>query len=379
MPLQGAKSLEDFVAAGYKKCVIVGFCQTSRELAPYEDGSYVIIGLNRGAIFMPRADVWYDMHGMHIIGSQDRRPGRHVDFLRQFKGPVYVHQRFDDLADNQVAYPLKRIADDIGRNIFRIGKADKKGVMVDTTSMRDVTGEPYLASSIAYELAHAIVAGFGEIHLYGVDLNTDAEYAWQKPGVEHLLGLAAGRGIKVVLPDNCPLLKGTLYGRGFMSERGEVMSYDQLAARAKTLQAEGTAIQQEIAKINGAMTELDFLQSQLIPGIDHERLDDRKKQMQQASAQLAGRFQQVSGSLKETAYWLHQTMQGQQPDEAIQQILAKETAQLTEGPETDLDQLQSVDPKADTYVPTFRESPVTFGGQDITVAFAATPELVLSP
>ncbi len=63
----------------------------------------------------------------------------------------------------------------------------------------------YFTSSIDYMIALAIYTGAKEIGLYGVD-NCN-EYAHQEANTAYWLGFAEGRGIKVSLPDSCPLLK----------------------------------------------------------------------------------------------------------------------------------------------------------------------------
>ena len=356
--------------SGKTKVAIVGFCDSSRAAAPYENPEFEIWGLNRGYIFMPRADRWFDMHSADIINAQERRPGQHVGFLTAFRGPVYVHQRFEFLGANQVIYPLQAIAADLGPWVWRIGprsgpctaascataehKPSSGGAGNDVVGCgctchrdlveRDTSNEPYLSSSIAYEIALAIYEGFSEIHLYGVDLNTESEYAWQKPGVEFLLGVAAGRGIRVVLPENCPLLKGTLYGRGFLSERGEHMSYEQLSNRLKALQHDQAALERDINEITGAHRELvGYVMPQMPPGVDQESVDKRRQQMERLMAELRGKHAGVMGAIRETAYWLHQTMAGQEPREAIAQ-LASLLPRADDGPESDLDLLQSIDP-----------------------------------
>jgi hypothetical protein len=207
--------------------------------------------------------------------------------------------------------------------------------------------EPYLSSSIALEIAMAIHEGFSEIHLYGVDLNTDAEYAWQKPGVEYMLGVAVGRGIKIVLPDNCPLLAGTIYGRGYLSPQGEQMSYDQLEQRFKSLQKQSTGAQIELARLQGAHAELTQMIEQMVPGLDHELMEQRLKLIDKNVQQIAMQGQNITGALKETLHWMHQTPAGQQPKEAMSQLVEESSSGgglATEGPTTLFDSFMSLEP-----------------------------------
>lgn len=301
-----------------KRVAIVGFCETSRNAVPYDDPEMEIWGLNRGYMFMPRADRWFEMHGQNIYTAQERRPGRHLEWLNNFGGPVYMHQQFDDVK-TCVVFPLQALADDVGHEVLRLGRIEE-GKWVDQEAVRDTCGEPYLSSSIAYEIALAIYERFEEIYLYGIDLNTESEYAWQKPGVEFLLGVAAGRGIKVYLPDNCPLLKGTLYGRSFMSPKPEVMGYEQMKTRRAALEHDMRGLEQQHQQLVGALRELQYILDQMPPGLDHEMLDGRRKAMQAEINKLGGRIAQVVGAINEDTYWQHQTMPGQDPAEALQQL-----------------------------------------------------------
>ncbi len=69
-------------------------------------------------------------------------------------------------------------------------------------------GSLYLTSSPAYMMSHAISEGATEIGIYGVDLAVDNhEYYWQRPCMEAWIGFAKGRGIKITMPDVCPVGK----------------------------------------------------------------------------------------------------------------------------------------------------------------------------
>lgn len=345
---------------GKKKVAIVGFCGTSRDYAPYDDPEFEVWGLNRGVIFMKRADRWFDMHSPEILEWQQRRPHHHLQFLRDFPGPVYLHQRRDDVP-NSITYPLKEIADFLGQWVYRIGKNKPQPVAVSssgpagaiyemdmTVPAHPTNEEPYLSSSIAYEIALAIYEGFEEIHLYGIDLNTDGEYQWQKPGVEFLLGVAAGRGIKVVLPDNCPLLRGTLYGRGYMSEEGEKMGYPRLEERLRGLQQQHQTAAKQLQELSGMRAELAFIMDEMVPGVNHEKLEVRRKTIEQSIANVNAQLLRLEGMIKETAYWLHQTMDGQDPQEAIKQIVTQQFQ--SEGPQTDAEVLLSEFPNPEQHV-----------------------------
>jgi hypothetical protein len=76
----------------------------------------------------------------------------------------------------------------------------------------------YFTNTVDYALALAIYKGYKDIHLYGVNLELDGEYAYQKPGCEFWIGQAMGRGCDVhIHGEYSSLLKtqdGRLYGYG---------------------------------------------------------------------------------------------------------------------------------------------------------------------
>lgn len=146
---------------------------------------------------------WREFHGK---GSEDA--GAHHRWLMGQKVPVYMLQKEDDIPTSEV-YPMEEIADLIGRT-------------------RD--GTPYIESSIAYMMAHAIyeyqqtrylelkgkpVCDGMKIGIWGVDLAVDTEYTYQRPNMEYLIGLARGMGINVYIPKVSSLLthaNGKAYG-----------------------------------------------------------------------------------------------------------------------------------------------------------------------
>jgi hypothetical protein len=57
----------------------------------------------------------------------------------------------------------------------------------------------YFSNTIDYALAYAVYKGYSEIHLYGINMETDTEYVHQKPSVEYWVGRAQGMGVRVFI------------------------------------------------------------------------------------------------------------------------------------------------------------------------------------
>lgn len=93
------------------------------------------------------------------------------------------------------------------------------------------------------------------------------------------------------------------------------MSVAQLETRLEALQDEYRARIVEHAQWVGAVKEAQHLAEQMTPGIDHERLATRLKQLQQEEQKGHLMIKHVEGGLKETLYWIHQTPEGSTPAE----------------------------------------------------------------
>jgi hypothetical protein len=173
-----------------KKVAILGFTDSIKQ-APFDDLSWEIWGLNELYLMIPRWTRWFEIHSREVYEADKKRTSDHILALRAMTCPVYMHQHYDDIPAS-VPYPLPQIAELFANP----GK-----------------GLPYLTNTISYMIALAILEGFSEIAVYGVDMATDSEYSVQRPSCEYFLGFAQGRGIKVTVPPDCELLKTDfLYG-----------------------------------------------------------------------------------------------------------------------------------------------------------------------
>lgn len=166
-----------------RKIAIIGKCSNSRSDAPISDPSWEIWTL--GWDPTPVCHRTFEMHEnwRNFLGNPEDAAAHH-NWLSSQVVPVYMLKKEDDIPLS-VAFPMDAVADDIGRTCF---------------------GTPYLESSIAYMMALAILEKVDRIGIWGCDLSTGGEYAYQRPNMEYLIGLARGRGIKVFTPPQNALL-----------------------------------------------------------------------------------------------------------------------------------------------------------------------------
>lgn len=155
------------------KIAIVGFSPT-RDEAPWNDTSWQLWGLAWDSERL-RFHRTFEMHDLEILRGYPNSAS-YIDSLADCAG---LHmQRVYEEVPNSIAYPFAEVAKTTGA---------------------------YWCSSLAYAIAQAIHERPEEIGIFGVD--GSEQYAYQHPNLNYLIGLAVGKGIKVMLPASCPLLK----------------------------------------------------------------------------------------------------------------------------------------------------------------------------
>lgn len=173
------------------KIALVGTSVTSRAKAPYEDSSWQIWSTARNYDMGKRYDRWFELHGIEYLKNLRVEP-EHLKFLESAGNKLILREPYPDYPD-AILYPKDEVLEYFRAANPRLGK--------------------YFTSSIAWMLGMAIMQGPEEIGIWGVDMALDEEYGHQRCCCEALLGFAIGKGIKISLPDETPLLRSThLYG-----------------------------------------------------------------------------------------------------------------------------------------------------------------------
>jgi hypothetical protein len=169
-----------------KKVAIVGFAESSRHLAPYDNDEWEIWAMNQLYRHLPRGTRWWEMHAYPEY-LKDQVPGTdYMKWLEECPIPIYMTEKRDNIP-NAISYPISEMATKYG---------------------------DYFYSTISYMFALAIDEGFTTIGIWGIDLSHDSEYEYQKPSAEYFLGIARGQGIDLVIPPQSALIKG-LYRYGY--------------------------------------------------------------------------------------------------------------------------------------------------------------------
>jgi len=224
------------------KIAIVGFAP-SRTLAPFDDKSWEIWGVNElyMAPDVKRIDVLFELHDYKWLLEGKRHP-EHMEWMRKSKIPIWMQEHFEDIPKS-LPFPKKQLVDRFGN---------------------------YFTNTISWEIAMAMHiheqtdGGIKEIGLWGVDMATDLEYAFQRPSVEYFVGMARGMGIDVKIPSESDLLKNA-YLYGFEDGELSIFSTKLKAYQKQQTDAIGPLnmqLQNAIATINqkqGASEAINYI------------------------------------------------------------------------------------------------------------------------
>lgn len=213
------------------KICILGTAPTSKDLAPFDNKDIEFWVLSQDN--PKRADVVFEIHEKSMLTHEMYKP---ENILRKYPNQKFITVETIEGLTNQDKYPL----DEIKSFLCEHG-----------------ANENYLMSSISYMLAYAIYQNVDEIYLYGVDMIASDEYAYQRSNCEWLIGIAQGKGIKVIIPEQSKLLKSRFrYGtKESIEEINEnyPLTFNNLNKRKSEHEKKIELISSQMDKIEGTL------------------------------------------------------------------------------------------------------------------------------
>ena len=170
--------------------------------------------------WLSRADAVFQMHIPTVWRNpQNRNDQYHADWLKSGNTPViYMMEAYEEVP-KAVAYPLDEVLEDIG------GDSRK-----------------YMTSSVALAMGLAVYLNtqnkYKRVEVYGVEMETETEYIYQRDAIGYWHGVFDGRGIEIDM--NCNFLRER-YVYGY---EGQVtIDFEDFELRLKELRP-------ELAKMN---------------------------------------------------------------------------------------------------------------------------------
>ena len=249
------------------KLAIVGFATSTRDLAPFGDDTYDVVGLNALFRFIPRADFWCDAHE-----NWDQENPDGVDYpagLRACDVPILMNRTRPELASS-VRLPIEHMID---------------------------LGADYFTSTVALLIAWAIFMKYREIALFGIDLVVGTEYLEQRQCAEFWLGVAHGRGVTIRLPQQSALLKHS-HRYGFELEPSVgLIPLGDFAHREKALIAQRDQLMAKLNALDGAIHDVSQYETWK---------DDPAKRLawlNEVKQETSGRLGAIDGACQETRFW----------------------------------------------------------------------------
>jgi hypothetical protein len=127
-----------------------------------------------------RADGVFQMHDPTIWRNPKNRndPG-HYEWLKSGNTPtIWMREKYDEVP-KAVRYPLEEIQEELLGNF---------------------STQRFFTSSISYAIALAIYLSYDRIEMYGIELESNTEYFYQRDCATFWTGVAVGNGIDVYAP-----------------------------------------------------------------------------------------------------------------------------------------------------------------------------------
>jgi hypothetical protein len=176
------------VLSSVRKIALCGSHSASLADAPWDDPSWEFWGHSSSRAWYARAmDRYFDLHPKACWTRAGKASAAYPKWLAQNTVPIYMQEHYDEVPAS-IKYPKGRILQEFSR--------------------------PYFTNHVAWMIALALTEGVTAIGLFGINYGTESEYVMQRGSAEYWLGRAEQQGVKVVLPEQCTLLRdpGFLYG-----------------------------------------------------------------------------------------------------------------------------------------------------------------------
>lgn len=202
-------------------------------MAPFDNDAFDVWLFNEwaNAPWCKRWDACIQIHEPNIYKNQENeKDPKHWKWLQKDHGkPIYM-QEVDQLVPGSVKYPLEEINARFMSNL-RWEKKEQK----------------YYRATIAYAIALALYLGYKEIHIWGVELSSHAEYRSQRDNFIFWMGAAIGVGAKVTLHCCKGMFDWPLYGyEDFMQE-------DKIQRYIEGINSQLEQKRKEVAMLEGAL------------------------------------------------------------------------------------------------------------------------------
>ena len=163
-----------------KNVAILGCAIPTLILAPFGDPDWELWGTGNFQDDVKDWTSWFDIHNLDTL---PRGFEKHLIWLGQQTKPVWI-ARPSEHVPNGLLFPFKKYQDQY-----------------------PPAAVEFFTSSAAWLVAKAIDDGYEKIGLWGIEMCTDEEYAFQRPGMKFFQIEAERKGIEFVIPPESDLAR----------------------------------------------------------------------------------------------------------------------------------------------------------------------------
>lgn len=292
-----------------KTVALVGTHPITREKAPFSN-SAVDIWIFNGQSTMdwcPRASAVFDIHPPDDIFRRAQEDKAFGNWLRAEKGlPFYTPRPTPDCPGN-IVYPLDDVCTALLPNF-------KRGMEINK----------YFTSGPCYAIALAIFHGYTRIEMYGIEMENNTEYVYQRDGIGLWLGIAVGRGIEVVLHEQSMIFYAPLYGYEMDASKVDREAFEARASELEQL------MEKTHSEYNRARGILDAVQKEFIdaqtagmPQDELLKIGEKYEVAQNAYEQAIANHAFVNGQFIDCRTWQSRVEKVMEYNGRAQEVLAQ--------------------------------------------------------
>ena len=219
----------------YDTIALVGRAGSSRHLIPEiaDDTAVFTIGVCHNLEEIPHIEAMVEIHPLWLLDhpAYNKKMRKWLNEERDF--PLYMMEAYPAIP-GALRFPIEKVTEEyLSKNI--------RGDEVNR----------YYTSSFDYLMGLALLHKPKKVINLGFDMATDTEYYYQREGAAFWLGIAAGLGVEVVVPNECPMLHSRMYAY----EGTQGIRYDRLDALFKQSQEWLELSDKEFNKLNDTLPE----------------------------------------------------------------------------------------------------------------------------
>ena len=179
----------------------------AEERKPFPEGEVIILGMGSTRRECPfDAETWSVNWGYvqvaELEGHLEKIFMAHTQTRNQAGHDLFYWNEFNQFADAGIEVWNTHRVKGLNAKLYPLPRLIKK------------YKTEFFSNAICYMVVWAIELGYKKIRLYGCDMMTQEEYAWEKGGLEYWLGYAKGLGITIEVAGGSSLLK-TITGKPY--------------------------------------------------------------------------------------------------------------------------------------------------------------------